>query len=37
MEIKFEIVVKPGISQGALPDKEAYVLAAADDYIKPQC
>jgi superfamily II DNA or RNA helicase len=38
MPVKFEIiVVQPGISQRKLPPRIAYVLAAADDYIKPQC
>ena len=38
MPVKFEIVaVQPGISQRKLPERMAYVLAAADDYIRPQC
>jgi hypothetical protein len=38
MPVKFEIVaVQPGISQRRLPERIGYVLAAADDYIKPQC
>jgi hypothetical protein len=38
MSVKFEIVVvQPGISQRKLPEHMAHILAAADDYIKPQC
>ncbi len=38
MPVRFEIVaVQPGISQRRLPKRMAYVLAAADDYIRPQC
>ena len=38
MPVRFEIVaVQPGISQRKLPERMAYVLAAADDYIRPQC
>lgn len=38
MTVRFEIIaVQPGISQRKLPERMGYVLAAADDYIKPQC
>lgn len=38
MPVRLEIVaIQPGISQRRLPERMAYVLTAADDYIRPQC